>query len=143
MQNRGRERFDNMEVHKNYVNGRGVRRRRKRDEKKLYCQNPLSSHSVPQKGSALSCAPLSSTSRGATFSPFSSLFFFPPLSFSPFLALSHPESLVTAIYFPSAPLYDCSHFAFMLDGLPKRLSDKAMNTLSAFSLLVSLRSAGQ
>lgn len=59
-----------------------------------------------------------------------------------FLVLSHPKSPVTAIYFTSDPLYDRSRFAFMPDGLPKRLSDKAMNTLSGFSLLVSLRSAG-
>ncbi len=78
-----------------------------------------------------------------------SLFFSSPFStlslpsFSPFLALSHPNSRVTAIYFTSDPLYDCSRFAFRLDGLPKRLSDKAMNTLSGFSLLVSLRLAGQ
>lgn len=46
-----------------------------RDEKKLHCQNRLSSHSVSQKGSALSGALLSSASRGATFSLFPSLFF--------------------------------------------------------------------
>ena len=132
------------------VNGRGVQSRRKRDEKKLFCHNPLSSHSVSQKGSALSGALLSSTSRGATFSLFPSLFFssffllpLPHPSFSPFLTLSHPKSGVTAIYFTSDPLYDCSRFAFMPDGLPKRLSDKAMNTLSGFSLLVSLCLAGQ
>lgn len=119
-----------------------------RDEKKLHCQNRLSSHSVSQKGSALSGALLSSASRGATFSLFPSLFFssffmFHSLSLAFFFALSHPKSRVTAIYFTSDPLYECSRFAFMLDSLPKRLSDKAMNTLSGFSLLVSLRLAGQ
>lgn len=68
-----------------------------------------------------------------------------PLSLPPFpfFSRSHPKSRVTAIYSTSDPLYDCSRFTFMLDGLPKRLSDKAMNTLTGFSLLVFLRLAGQ
>ena len=124
--------------------------KKERDEKKLYCQNLLSSQSVSRKGSGPSGTLLSPTSRGATLPlfPFSFLLLFllsPPFlsPSSPFLALSHPKSRVTAIYFASDPLYDWSRFAFMLDGLPKRLSDKAMNTLSGFSLLVSLRLAGQ
>lgn len=100
------------------VNGRGVEQsRRKRDEKKLFCHNPLSSHSVSQKGSALSGALLSSTSRGATFSLFPSLFFssFPPLAlpslpFSPSLIpkaewqpfTSHQTHFMTA-----AALHSC------------------------------------
>lgn len=59
-------------------------RERKGDEKKLFCQNPLSSHSVSQKGSALSGALFSPTSRGATLS----LFFSSSRSLSFFLSLS-------------------------------------------------------
>lgn len=121
---------------------------KRRDEKKLFCQNPLSSHSVSQKGPAQCGALFSLTSRSATFSPFDS-FFSPPFSLSlslpslPSRPLSSRKSGLTAIYFTSAPLYDCSRFAFMPDALPKRLSDKAMNTLSGSSLLVSLCLAGQ
>lgn len=148
----GQKGSDEMEAQKNYVKSWGVRRRKKRDEKKLYCQNLLSSQSVSQKGSALSGALLFDFT-GCHFLSilFSSIFpFFPSLTPS-LLSFSYPlssqknlkKSGVTGIYSTSDPLYDCGRFAFMLDGLPKRLSDKAMNTLTGFSLLVSLRLAGQ
>lgn len=69
--------------------------KKERDEKKLYCQNLLSSQSVSRKGSAPSGTLLSPTSRGATLPLFPSRFFssfsFHPLSLS-LLAVSCPLS---------------------------------------------------
>lgn len=103
----------------------------------ILSNSPFISVNVAERFDSVCCTTFSA-SRGATFSLFSS-----PLPPSPFFSRSHPKSRVTAIYSTSDPLYDCSRFAFMLDGLPKRLSDKAMNTLTGFSLLVFLRLAGQ
>lgn len=75
----------------------------------------------------------SPASRGAIFSPF----FPPPLPLLPLLfVFPHPQSGATTIYFTSGLLYDCGRFAFMLDGLLKKISDKAMNTLSGCSPLL-------
>lgn len=80
---KGKE-YAKMEMHKNDVNFRAVKRRRKRDEKKLYCQNPLSSHSVLQKGSALVQCTTFSQLHGVPLSLYSLFFssFYPP-SLSP------------------------------------------------------------
>lgn len=135
-----------MEVHTNCVNGGGVRRRKKEMKRNYFVK--IAFHLTQCRRKVELClAQYLLLLHGVPLSLYSLLFssFFPLsiLSFSLFLVLCHPESGVTAIYFTSDPLYDCSSFAFMLDGLPKRLSDKAMNTLSGFSLLVSLRLAGQ
>lgn len=81
----GEKGSDKMEVHKNYVKSWGVKRRKRRDEKKLYCQNLLSSHSVSQKGSALSGALLFDFTGCHFLSILFSfiLLFFPPLSLPP------------------------------------------------------------
>lgn len=139
MQNGGRERRGQgkREVHKNYVNSRGVKRRKREMKRNYIVKIPFH---LTQRRTEVQLCPAHYFLRihGVPLSLYSLLFFLHPP-----LPLSHPASGVTAIYFTSDPLYDCSRFAFMLDGLPKRLSDKAMNTLSGFSLLVSLRSAGQ
>lgn len=128
----------NGDAQKNWVNDRRVKGRRKhRDEKKSFCQNLLSSASLWQNGSTV----FTDTLPLCLFLLLSFFFSSPSLPlFSP--VLPHWRGRVTVIYFTSDPLYDCGRFAFMPDALPKRLSDKAMNTLSGSSLLVSLCSTG-
>lgn len=101
----GEARSDKIEARKNCVKRRGVKRcgEGRRDETKLYCQNPLSSRSVLQEGLA--------SVRRTTFRlhgvPLSFLIspFFPPLlpSSSPSFTLSHPQSGATAIFFHIRP----------------------------------------
>lgn len=108
------------------------RRRKWEDEKKLYCENPFSSRSVFR---AQPC-PMRSflTSRGATFSLFSSLLY--PSSPStvlaaPFRTRCHHKSGVTAIFSTSDPLCGCSLWIVWLEDVLTGLWTRH----SAFSLL--------
>lgn len=135
-----------MQVHENCVNAGGVKEKRKERWKEIILSKiPFHLRQCCRKRTDRA-EPIFLNFTGCHFLSklLSVLSCFLSVPSSPlFLTLSHPESGVKAIYFTSDPLYDCSRFAFMLDGLPKRLSDKAMNTLSGFSLLVSLCLAGQ
>lgn len=132
-----------MGVHKNCVGQRGEKMRKVTRWKEIILSNsPFISVNVAERFDSVRRT--TSLLHGVPLSLYSLLLLL-PLSVPPFpfFGRSHPKSRVTAIYSTSDPLYDCSRFAFMLDGLPKRLSDKAMNTLTGFSLLVFLRLAGQ
>lgn len=118
---------------KHRANGSGGKRRRKReDEKKLYCENPFSSRSL--FGAQPCPTRCFSTSRGATFSLFSSLLFHSspsPALAAPFRTRCHHKSGVTAIFSTSDPLCGCSLWIVCL----KDFLAGPWTRLSAFSLL--------